>query len=97
MLTNSQYQAQVASLEAAIEPAIENAIQSQRQAILDQLNPVVRFLASRFWSLVVALGPILAKAALTALLAKFATVTVGEIADLLVKHRELNHIAEPKS
>lgn len=89
MLTQAQYDAATDELASSIEAPLIAAVDANREAILADVGVFWRFIAVRMWSAVLRLVPILARAALAALLDKFAATTIGDIADLLYAHKAI--------
>lgn len=88
MLTQAQYQAATDELAASIEPTLVAAVDAQKAQILSGVNVFWRFIAARMWSAFLALVPILARVALAAILDRFSSKTIGEVADLLYAHQK---------
>jgi hypothetical protein len=87
MLTQSQYAQVTDDLAASIEPALVAAIDANREQILSGVNVLTRWVANRMWSAVLAMVPILARIALTAILDRFGAKTINEIMALIYAHK----------
>lgn len=83
MLTQAQYDAITDSLAASIEAPLVQAANDHREQVLADVGIVARFIANRLWSAVLKMVPILARVALSTILARFGEKTVNDIMDLI--------------